>query len=70
MLPWQPNKMTTVHQTYKLGKQSSVYGSFLLPWQPNQAAVHPNFSYFELPLPKQYLYQIRYCFSDFEGVVI
>ena len=34
-------------------------GAFLLPWQPNQEADHHNFSYFELPLPKQLLYQIR-----------
>ena len=32
-----------------------VYGSFLMSWQPNQKADH----YFELPLPKQHLYQIR-----------
>ena len=36
-----------------------VYGSFLLPGQPNQEADHHNFSYFGLPLPKQHLYQIR-----------
>ena len=36
-----------------------VYGSFLLPWQPNQEADHRNFSYFGLPLPKQHLYQIK-----------
>ena len=28
-------------------------------WQPNQEADHHNFSYFELPLSKQLLYQIR-----------
>ena len=32
---------------------------FLLPWQPNQMADHHNFSYFELSLVKQHLYQIR-----------
>ena len=36
-----------------------VYGSFLLPWQPNQEADHQSFSYFELSLPKQHLYKIR-----------
>ena len=36
-----------------------VYWSFLLPWQLKQEADHHNFSYFELPLPKQHLYQIR-----------
>ena len=30
----------------------------LLPWQPNEEADHHNYSYFELPLPKQLLYQI------------
>ena len=35
-----------------------VYGSFLLPWQPNQEADRQTFSYFELPLAKQHLYQI------------
>ena len=36
-----------------------VYGSFLMPWQPNHEADHHNFSYFELSLPKQHLIQIR-----------
>ena len=36
-----------------------AYGSFLLPWQPNQGADHHNLSYFRLPLIKQHLYQIR-----------
>ena len=36
-----------------------VYGSFLLPWQPNQEADHHNFSYFKLSLPKQHLYKIK-----------
>ena len=31
----------------------------MLPWQPNQEADHHNFSYFEKPLPKQHLNQIR-----------
>ena len=29
--------------------QLSVYGSFLLPWQPNQEPDHHNFSYFQSP---------------------
>ena len=35
------------------------YGSFLLPWQPNQEADHHNFSYYKLSLPKLHLYEIR-----------
>ena len=36
-----------------------VYGSFLLPWQPNQEADRQTFGYFELSYAKQHLYQIR-----------
>ena len=35
-----------------------VYGSFLLPWQPNQEADHQTFADFELSYTKQHLYQI------------
>ena len=31
----------------------------MLLWQPNQEADHHKYSYFELPSPKQLLYQIR-----------
>ena len=44
---------------------------FISLWQSNQEAGHHNFSYFELPLPKQILNKLElYCFSGFEGVVI
>ena len=33
--------------------------SFLLPWQPNQETDWQTFSYFELPILKQHLYQIK-----------
>ena len=33
-------------------------------WQANQEVHHHNFSYFELPLPKQHLYQIRVILLD------
>ena len=36
-----------------------VYGSFLLPWQPNHKADHQTFGYFELSYTKHHLYQIR-----------
>ena len=36
-----------------------IYGSFLLPWQPNQEADCQTFHQSELSLAKQHLYQVR-----------
>ena len=47
----------------KLPYSHYVYGRFLLPWQPNQDADWQTFTYFELSLPKQHLYQISHTAS-------